>query len=598
MRSMPAGAHDPETLVIDPEAALAPALAAFLPRQRWYGAKGQALARVDIRSMEVLRAPWPALLACTVEGPSGHQWNVPVGLRPAEEAAPFLEGRPEADLGHVETLAGPARGYDALVDPELGIAILDAIAPELGAPGQVRPLGAEQSNTSLVYEERWVLKVFRRLHRGQNPEVEIPLALSRTGFERVLAPVAVWTGDDLDLGVVQPYLRAASDGWALALTSLRDLFGWLATRPPDPGSRPERRATGPERRATDPERRATGPERRATGPERRATDPERRATDPERRATDPERRAAGAARDAAGAARDAAGAGGDFADESARIGALTADLHLALARCFGTTDGDAGEWADAILGAPEMAELSPPRRGRAADRIADMRAVVSPGRSIRVHGDYHLGQVMLSDNGWTVLDFEGEPSRPLEDRRRPTSPLRDVAGMLRSLHYAAAIASSEWEDPRAVAVHARAWEARNRQALLLAYVERASGSGLLPADPASLRTILRSFELAKATYELGYERAHRPEWVAIPEQALDRLAGTGPGPEGGGTDPGGGPEGGGTDPGGGPGGGGTDPGGGPGGGGTDPGGGPGTDGRADPGPATGADPGPATGAGP
>src|SRR5439155_12290607 len=148
-----------------------------------------------------------------------------------------------------------------------------------------------------------------------------------------------------------------------------------------------------------------------------------------------------------------------------------------------------------------------------------LRWVEDPGPTIRVHGDYHLGQVMRTDNGWYVLDFEGEPARPLEERRRPSSPLKDVAGILRSLHYASETAVRNYDQPdqaERLGMLAAAWEGRNRRAFLDGYCETAQPAGLLPGDDASVATVLGAFELDKAVYELAYEQSHRPDWVGIP----------------------------------------------------------------------------------
>jgi len=152
--------------------------------------------------------------------------------------------------------------------------------------------------------------------------------------------------------------------------------------------------------------------------------------------------------------------------------------------------------------------------------IAAMRDVSNPGPATRIHGDYHLGQVMRTDEGWYILDFEGEPDRSLDDRRRAASPLRDVAGMLRSFHYASLVALADRDEIGLV----EAWEERNRCAFLDGYTIEADDGGLLPPDRSSVETILRGFELEKAVYELNYEEAHRPEWARIPKAALRRLA--------------------------------------------------------------------------
>jgi maltokinase len=154
-----------------------------------------------------------------------------------------------------------------------------------------------------------------------------------------------------------------------------------------------------------------------------------------------------------------------------------------------------------------------------------LRSVDHPGPAMRVHGDYHLGQVMRTDGGWYVLDFEGEPARPLDERLRPTSALKDVAGMLRSLTYAAwfVLGERNGEDTAWLEPMARAWEHRNRQAFLRGYYDHKGIDSLLPVAPKDREAVRLAFELEKAVYELAYEEAHRPSWARIPLVALRRL---------------------------------------------------------------------------
>jgi maltokinase len=149
--------------------------------------------------------------------------------------------------------------------------------------------------------------------------------------------------------------------------------------------------------------------------------------------------------------------------------------------------------------------------------------VADGGREIRVHGDLHLAQVMKVDTGWIVLDFEGEPVRRAARFAR-SSPLRDVAGILRSFHYAAATGLAEWDlGDQELDELLAAWEQRNRAAFLDGYLAHEGIDALLPADPTSRASLLAAFELDKAVYELGYELAHRPDKVSIPLAGIDRL---------------------------------------------------------------------------
>ena len=151
------------------------------------------------------------------------------------------------------------------------------------------------------------------------------------------------------------------------------------------------------------------------------------------------------------------------------------------------------------------------------ERLQALRLIGSGGRLIRTHGDYHLGQTMLAERGWVILDFEGEPARPLPERRRKRSPLRDVAGMLRSFAYAASAAEQHRGAPAAAD-----WEARARAAFLDGYFETVDHSLLPPGADATAR-LLSVFELEKAVYELRYELNNRPDWVGIPVAGIVRL---------------------------------------------------------------------------
>jgi maltokinase len=309
-------------------------------------------------------------------------------------------------------------------------ALLSTVAPN-EAVSSVRHLAAEQSNTSFVFDERILLKLFRKVGDGPNPDVDVPQALRRVGFPHVPEVLARWQRDGRDLAVVQPFLAGATDGWNMALTSLRQLF--------DEG--------------TDPE-----------------------------------------------------SAGGDFAPEARRLGAITADMHVALAAAFGLDRADPGLLAKTVADGESEAKLA---------NLAD------GGALIRVHGDYHLGQVMRTDESWFVCDFEGEPARSEVERIAPNSPLKDVAGMVRSFDYAAAIAMREQDAD----VHglARAWERHNRVEFLDSYWDKIHGHELVPRSHADAVALMEAYELEKALYEVVYERAHRPTWVEIPEAAVARL---------------------------------------------------------------------------
>jgi maltokinase len=196
---------------------------------------------------------------------------------------------------------------------------------------------------------------------------------------------------------------------------------------------------------------------------------------------------------------------------------------VALAHAFGSRPGDVDSWVEGA--AHRAAAVHHPDLDAAAIAgiLASAGALRDAGAAVRIHGDYHLAQVMRTDEGWFVLDFEGEPSRPVEERRRPSSPLRDVAGMLRSIDYAAAVGCREHPHSARDEALAQAWRERNRAAFLDAYVNRMAGTALLPTDSGATAQLLGLFELDKAVYEVAYEAAHRPDWVQIPLDAVRRL---------------------------------------------------------------------------
>lgn len=433
-------------------------LGPYLGRQRWYAGTGTPaeLAVVDARVLPGAdgAGAGAGARACAwwaVVEADGTRYQLLVGRRPDGEPADFLSGREAALLGS----AGSHYYYDAALDPELSLPLLGLVSGGREEATRVRPITAEQSNTSLVYDDRVIMKVFRRLLDGPNPDVEVTIALAGAGFAHVAAPVATWRQEGVDMMFAQRFLSGASEGWALALTSLRDLYG-IDDDTAGPGD-----------------------------------------------------------------------AGGDFAAEARRLGRVTADMHLTMARTFGVESGglSGAVWEslvddiEARVGATgaDLAE-------RAAPVVAHLRAVVDPGPAMRVHGDYHLGQVMRTDLGWYVLDFEGEPARALHDRVRASSPLKDVTGMLRSLHYATRVALRERADAEveSLAPTAEAWEQHNRDAFLDGYHRTEGIAELLPAAEM-VEAVAAAYELDKALYELDYERSYRPDWVAIPLGATARI---------------------------------------------------------------------------
>ncbi|GAA1798738.1 maltokinase N-terminal cap-like domain-containing protein [Actinomadura chokoriensis] len=474
--------------MLPPRSDLARDLAEWLPRQRWFGGKDGPIDELSIGTATELRTGDPALhhlvLDVRQNGAVDH-YQLLLGVRR------HLPDR----LRHVEIGAGPggtggtgaarARLYDAAHDHDLTRMLLDALADEASigplrfhrVPGaRIRtdlaslPITAEQSNTSLLFGDAYICKLFRRLSRGVNLDLEVNLALTRQGCEHVPA-VHGWIelvpdGPDAEpvtLALLSDYLHTGADGWSLAIASVRDWFAY----PVPPGDE--------------------------------------------------------------WAELDASGAGGDFAAEAERLGAATAQVHRALADAFGVTVLPADEVR--AMAARMNTELTAtcqavpglaPHAKALTGAFLDLAARAAPLPVQRVHGDYHLGQVLRTESGWALLDFEGEPARAESERRALAHPLRDVAGMLRSFEYAARFLITKsgtvpTESGPHLETRAHAWAARNRAAFCRGY---AAAGG---ADPAAHSVLMHAFEFEKAVYEVRYEARNRPAWLPVPLTSLAHL---------------------------------------------------------------------------
>lgn len=446
-------------------------LAEWLPHQRWFAGKDRPVDAVRVVTCTVLRDADPVvwhLLVEVVQGSDAQLYQVPLALRP----------HPEDRMTHV-LLGETAEGYvyDALHDKTAMADVLERFVRQdtvgglrfISEPGASLPLDepslvltAEQSNTSLTYGNETLLKVFRRIHPGVNPDVEIHDALTRGGCQYV-APLLGWLeGSWTDpsgrtvfgsLAMLQAFFTTATDGWSVATASVRDLF--------------------------------------AEGD------------------------------------LHASEVGGDFAAEAARLGEATAQVHARMAQVLpvgSLSAADLGDLAsrmrarleDAVATVPELTAYVPGLRAA----FDDLASVDRPVPVQRIHGDYHLGQVLRTALGWKLVDFEGEPEKTLAERTAMDSPLRDVAGMLRSFDYAAwHLQISDHPGDDQIAYRAREWATRNREAFCDGYA-RAAG-----LDPREDSVLLHAYETDKAVYEAVYEARNRPAWLPIPLAAAERLAG-------------------------------------------------------------------------
>ena len=449
--------------------ALIDVLDTWLLEQRWYAGKGRAVDEVAIETrVDLGRADGARVVDLVVAvDHSGDiiRYQVPITLRDeaADHLAFALIGECDEGVVHdgLADAAGAHTWLAAILDGHADVTQrtvarfhhdAGALTPDLPS----RVVGAEQSNTSVIYGDDAILKVFRRLAPGLNPDLEVTQALATVGSPHVPAALGHVSGPVADvettLALLQVFLPHATDGWKLATTSVRDLF--------------------------------------------------------------------------AEADLHADEVGGDFASESERLGRVTAEVHDALAQVLATDVDGADLIAETVqrmherldAARAEVPELEP----LAESLHAMYDAVPATTSSVpvqRIHGDLHLGQLLRTDSGWHIVDFEGEPARPLVDRVRLMTPLRDVAGMLRSFDYAARSLLADHPGDRSLAFRADEWADRNRDAFCTGY---AASTG---TDPRETGALLNACEADKAVYEVLYEVRHRPTWVSIPLAGLARIAG-------------------------------------------------------------------------
>jgi len=408
---------------------IAEPLEQWVAQQRWFASKSREIAAINVlECVELSRSPALAISLIEARFQAG-----------THELYQLVPGEP----GGARVLA-QLLGSESTIE---GVGFHGGVTPT----GEMRPMGAEQSNSSVVFGEEYVLKVFRRVEPGVNPELEMLRFLSLRDFPNIAA-LAGWyeyQGELLHatLGVMQHYIVEARDGWQLALD---DPAGLLA-RVAELGV-------------------ATGELHSVLASDR--DDP---AFAPEEPSSD-------------------------------ALSLLTATIDEQIERVFRDLPEDDPAVAPILNRGEEIRE-----------RLRQMSHVGVGGRLIRHHGDYHLGQTMLRDAGWIILDFEGEPARSLFDRRRKRSPLRDVAGMLRSFAYAASASQLLRGVPAP-----EGWEEHARTAFLEGYLDAVEPT-LLPAGRPAIEKLLAIFELEKAVYELRYELNNRPDWVSIPVAGIARL---------------------------------------------------------------------------
>ncbi len=521
----------------------------YLSVQRWFGAKTRRIKMLSVMEMLPLRGEGltAVLLFIYIQftDGDGEIYALPLAHIALDAAEDLYEKYPLAILARVQERTSNTQGLlvDGLHHREFCLMLLNMISRRavakgnrgrmtaIPAPGfkvlqkekemscEVSLMKAEQSNSSVVFSDRFILKLFRRVQEGTNPDLEIGRFLTRKGFAHLPQVLGAleYTQDGKDpatLAILQAYVPNQGDAWSYTLNNLYQYFeillethGKLEHAPLPEGSLP-----------TIAQEQI--PESVAEGI-------------------------------------------GIFLDSVRMMAERTAQMHIVLA----SDDKDSKftpepftklylrslyqsmrSMAGRIL--PQLQRriaLLPQAPRAAAERIlARKKEIIGTfdaltgleitAKRIRCHGDYHLGQILYTGRDFVIIDFEGEPARAVSERRIKRSPLYDVAGMVRSFHYAAHSALIEEqarglfhpENVPLMASWADYWYRWVGAAFLKRYMEVAAEGNYLPKTGHEFEVLFNAFLMEKAIYEIGYEMDNRPDWIAIPLEGIEQLLGPSP----------------------------------------------------------------------
>jgi maltose alpha-D-glucosyltransferase/alpha-amylase len=528
-------------LLADFRRSLPPILPDFLAQRRWFGGKARVIQSIEVSDVVLLLSTGPQvyLFLIQVEYATGsiEMYALPLQLAIGEEQSPGGEPSPSLKISW-ESNSEKIVLYDALSNQPFLTFLLEAIARGdrfKGVRGEVRAvpnaalrsmwepsqgplepslMKGEQSNSSVVYANRLMLKLFRRLEEGINPDLEIgSFLIEKTEFRNV--PILAGhleyvsnNGKRITLGILQNYVPNHGDAWRYTLKALAAYYeqtqsatGIRLGKPPD---------------------------------------------------------ASIVALADCDIPSDAKQGIGSYLESAWLLGVRTAQLHVALsathdqpafapepfteahqrglvkstldliARTFQSLRQQKDRLPEGIR--DEVSKVLKLEAGL-RQRVTLLEVFKISAMLTRIHGDYHLGQVLFTGDDFVIIDFEGEPARPLRERQRKNSPLQDVAGMLRSFHYAAyapllgEISGREITQERLNSLDfwADYWQTWVSATFLKAYLRTSGSASYVPQNREELAALLDSYVITKAVYELGYELDNRPSWLRIPLQGVSKL---------------------------------------------------------------------------
>jgi maltose alpha-D-glucosyltransferase/alpha-amylase len=506
-------------------------LQSYITRQRWFGGKSRTVTGTKIIDWAVFNQSVSSLAMVEVQYAEGEPdtYLVTLGLLFGRDAETLREESPNAVLARVTSTAGEGILHEAIFNDTASEALLALIAENgeipsregtitgvasstfsqlqgpPGEPAAPRRGSAEQSNTSLIFGDKLIMKLFRRQQAGPNPDTEIGRYITESTHFTHIAPFGGFIQytrkgqEPSTFAMLQGLVSNEGDGWQWTLEELDRYFEASAAQ---------------------------------------TFSQEAFRLEPQSLLQLSEAQEAPFAREHVGT----------YLDAAALLGRRTAEMHMALASpthdpafmpeplssldvdrlreellvhatsAFDALKENVARLPDSVL---ERAGLVLSRRSLVLDRLRQLNAPEIHALRTRIHGDYHLGQVLRSKGDFVILDFEGEPARSLAERRTKQSPLKDVAGMLRSFSYAAFSALMKYSSRRPEDFHrlepwARLWEQSVWSAFLRSYCEFAKGVSVVPSEPQLFEQMLEAYVIDKALYELAYELNNRPTWVVIP----------------------------------------------------------------------------------